>query len=402
MAGGCAFGGPPTAGPPHRQALQALDQPLLAGLGIPPILDRMKILAQLTALLVATSPIALAQSSVEGFDGGANPDQWEAWFSVYNSVPTTGGNPGGYLQLDNFTSGPANCHYVDIFPDGDAGSVAYAHTGDWRASAVDQVSIDLDIMQGIYSGDVIVEIISDPGTPQSTADDCVVSFTLTAAGSNTGGWNTYTFLVPSTQTTLPAGWVTDGPCSGDAAWNQVMTDVDQMRFSYDGSPGSFCNFTNWILGIDNITVGGMTAPPLGMNYCSANANSTGQAAMMAPTGSASVMANNLTLECTGLPTNQFGIFVASRTTGFVPNPGGSSGNLCLGGVIGRLSLPMEIVNSGSLGQFSLPVDLNFIPEGPGRVSILPGDTWSFSCWFRDVQNGVGTSNFGDGYTINFL
>jgi len=353
------------------------------------------------AAAIATSPASMAQSSLEGFDAGANPDQWVAWFSVYNSVLTTGGNPGGFLQLDNFTTGSANCHYVDIAPDGDPGVSPHAHSGDWRASTVDQVSLDLDIHRGIYGGDLILELVSDPGTPQSTSDDCIVSLTLTAAGSNIPGWTTYTFPVPSTQTTLPAGWSADGPCSGDAAWNQVMVDVDQMRFRYDGSPGSFCNFTNWLLGVDNINVSGMPAPPLGSNYCNANTNSTGQAAVMTAMGNAMVAANDLTLECSGLPTNQFGIFVASRTTGFVPNPGGSAGNLCLGGVIGRFTLPGEIVNSGAGGQFTLPVDLAFIPEGPGRVAVLAGDSWSFTCWFRDVSGGMATSNFADGYTIDF-
>lgn len=366
------------------------------------MLDLMKILPHLAAVAIAAAPIGLAQSSIEGFDAGANPDQWEAWFSFYNSVRSAGGNPGGHLLLDNFSSGSASCHYVDIFPGGDPGSTAYAHTGNWRVSAVDQVSIDLDIKEGIYGGDLVLRIISDPGTPMNTADDCEVSLTLTAAGSNAAGWTTYTFPVPSTQTTLPAGWSFSGLCSGDAAWNQVMTDVDQIRFRYDGNPPAFCIFTNWLFGVDNISVGGMTAPPLGTNFCSANANSTGSIAVMSASGNPLVSSNDLTLECSGLPANQFGIFVTGRTQGFVPNPGGSAGNLCLGGVIGRFSLPSEIINSGATGDFSLPVDLTFVPEGPGRVAILPGDTWSFSCWFRDVVGGIPTSNFGDGYTISFM
>lgn len=362
----------------------------------------MKILAYLTAVALATVPASLAQSSTEGFDAGANPDQWEAWFSVYNSVRSSGGNPGAFLLLDNVTSGPGNCHYVDVFPEGDAGSTAYAHTGNWRVSAVDQVSIDLDVQQGRYGGDVILRIISDPGTPQTTADDCEVSLNLTAAGANGAGWNTYTFPVPSTQTTLPAGWSFEGPCSGDAAWNQVMADVDQIRFRYDGNPPAFCIFTNWIFGVDNINVGGMPAPPLGTNYCSANANSTGSPAVMSASGNPTVSSNDLTLECSGVPPSQFGIFVTGRTQGFVPNPGGSAGNLCLGGIIGRFSLPAEIVNSGATGDFSLSVDLSFVPEGPGRVAVLPGDSWSYTCWFRDVSGGMATSNFSNGYTISFL
>lgn len=212
----------------------------------------------LTTVALTIAATSSAQTGVEGFDAG-NPDGWELWWSNYTNVVATGGNPGSFLQLDNVTSGPSNCHFVEMFPD--ASATGFLHTGDWRAAGVDTVSIDLDIQQGLYGGDVILELISDPGTPGNTADDCIISLRLTAAGSMAPGWQTYTFDVPTAQLTMPLNWEIDNasPCGGglpDVAWNAVVQDVDRMRFIYDGNPPVFCQFTNWIFGVDNISVNG--------------------------------------------------------------------------------------------------------------------------------------------------
>lgn len=350
----------------------------------------------LTAAALAAP--AAAQISLEGFDMGTNPDNWEAWFSTYNQVYATGGNPGGYLELDNVTSGPATCHFVNIAPEDDPGTFVHRHSGDWRAAGATGVRIDLDIQQGIYGGDLVLELTSDPGTPASPADDCIVRLRLPSAGASAPGWNTYVFPVPSAQTFLPSGWEIDGSCTGNAAWNQVMTDVDQILVRYDGNPPSFCTFTSWILRVDNIEVIPGTPPAIGTNYCSAVPNSTGQAASMSALGSTAVAQNNVTLHCDALPPNQFGLFVVSRIQGFVPGPGGSLGNLCLGGSLGRYNL---VQNSGPTGEVSFPVDLTAIPQGSQSVATLPGDTWNFTYWYRDVVGGGAVSNFADGLSIDF-
>lgn len=139
---------------------------------------------------------------------------------------------------------------------------------------------------------------------------------------------------------------------------------------------------------------------LGTNYCTAAANSTGAAAAISAVGSDVAASNNLTLNASSMPNNQFGIFVVSATQGFVPGVGGSSnGNLCLGGAIGRYRGPGQILSTGSMGSFSLPIDLTAIPQGNGTVGTSAGDTWNFQAWFRD---GVGQgSNLTDGIEITF-
>lgn len=365
------------------------------------MLDRMRLSPLLLAALVPAAALtssASAQVSVEGFDMGANPDNWVAWFSAYNSISMTGGNPGACLELDNFTSGPATCHFVDIAPDDDPGLAPHAHSGDWRAALVDKVSVDLDVQEGIFGGDVVLELVSDPGTPGFSGDDCIVRRTLAGAGPLAPGWETFSFDIASQQTTLPSGWDTDGVCSGDAAWNTVMTDMDQILIRYDGNPPAFCSFTSWILRVDNISVGSTGSNSLGTNYCSAVANSTGNAAAMSAAGSDLVSLNNVTLSCEQLPPGQFGLFVVSELQGFVPGAGGSLGNLCLSGTVGRYNV---VQNSGTTGEVQFGIDLGAVPQGAVAVATMPGDTWNFTFWYRDVVGGAAASNFADGLSITF-
>lgn len=142
---------------------------------------------------------------------------------------------------------------------------------------------------------------------------------------------------------------------------------------------------------------GLIGGPIGTNYCMAANNSAGGAGAMSANGSAYVVRSSVTLSASNLPVNQFGIFVASMTQDFIVGAGGTSnGNLCLGGVIGRIN---TVLGSGADGEYSLELNLNAVPQGMGTVAVMGGQTWSFQSWFRD-QVGLG-SNFTDGITIQF-
>ena len=121
---------------------------------------------------------------------------------------------------------------------------------------------------------------------------------------------------------------------------------------------------------------------------------------MSATGSDVATANDVTLMAGQLPLNQFGIFIVSRTQGFIPGVNGTSnGNLCLSGSIGRYTQPSQIQSSGSTGTFSMMIDTSAVPQGGGTVGIAAGETWNFQAWFRE---GVGQgSNFTDGLEIMF-
>ncbi|QDV06809.1 hypothetical protein Poly30_23240 [Planctomycetes bacterium Poly30] len=139
---------------------------------------------------------------------------------------------------------------------------------------------------------------------------------------------------------------------------------------------------------------------IGTTYCiPAVANSTGAAAQVRGTGSVVVASNSLTLEADHLPVFSFSFFITSRTTGFAANPGGSQGNLCLGGAIGRFVGPGQVQNSGLAGEVELDLDLTALPTPNGLVAAAPGETWSFQAWYRDSSPSGPTSNFTNGFTV---
>lgn len=140
---------------------------------------------------------------------------------------------------------------------------------------------------------------------------------------------------------------------------------------------------------------------IGTPYCVANANSTGVAGVLSADGSTVVTMNDVTLTAGSLPVNAFGFFIASSTQGFVQNPGGSFGNLCVFGDIGRYVGPGQIQTSGPGGTFSLMIDLNSIPQPMGPVSATAGDSWNFQTWYRDVGPMGAGSNFTNGLEVLF-
>ena len=139
---------------------------------------------------------------------------------------------------------------------------------------------------------------------------------------------------------------------------------------------------------------------IGASYCGpAEVNSTGLPATIGATGSTQAGDGALRLMAYDLPSLQSGYFLASQTQGFVMNPGGSSGNICLGGAIGRLS--MQVGNSASVGYIDIEVDTTSVPLPNGTTTILAGQTWNWQAWYRDNVGGVSTSNFSDAVSIQF-
>jgi hypothetical protein len=139
---------------------------------------------------------------------------------------------------------------------------------------------------------------------------------------------------------------------------------------------------------------------VGTTYCGpAPVNVTGFPGVISATGSATVANNDLTLRATQLPTNTLAWFIASETQGFVANPGGCVGNLCLSGVISRFNwFPMD---TGPFGEISLQVDLTNIPSPAGWTMITAGTTWNFQALYRDAVAGVGATNLSDALSIQF-
>ncbi len=138
---------------------------------------------------------------------------------------------------------------------------------------------------------------------------------------------------------------------------------------------------------------------VGSSYCTPEPNSTGVPSSIVGFGSSFVGDGDLSIEVAQLPQNAVALLLASPMEGFVPMPPASSGNLCLGGEIGRFLGPGQVQSSGIEGRFTLAVDLAAIPQPTGTVTAAPGETWHFQAWHRDTAPSGLTSNFSDGLRV---
>ncbi len=149
-----------------------------------------------------------------------------------------------------------------------------------------------------------------------------------------------------------------------------------------------------------------TIPLWGDTYCATNPNSTGTNSTLSFEGSASVAANDMTLTAT-IPPLSFGFFITSQTQGFVANPAGSEGNICLAGAVGRFVGPGQIKNSGAAGEIALSTglgewSLSAIPAPNGPYGAMAGSTANFQLWHRDVVGSNTTSNFTNAREVTWL
>lgn len=199
---------------------------------------------------------------------------------------------------------------------------------------------------------------------------------------------------------------------GGRTWSDVVTDLGPAARSYAWKLPASGGMTGVLVRVvardHRFQNTSSTSEPFGVlpavsqRYCPAVANSTGEPAIVTAQGSRSVLINQLVLDVWQLPRQTLGMFAVNRTAGFVARAGGSHGNLCLGGGIGRYDRPGQIQSSGAAGHVTMAADLASIPTPAGFVAALPGETWRFTYWYRDVVGGQATSNFSDAVAVTFL
>ncbi len=200
----------------------------------------------LSLLLAFAAAPAMAETFTETFDGGSNVGGWT--FGTGNElIESSGGNPGAYLH-DTF---------VDTFAPQPRTSQPSIFTGDLRQLGVSRIGIDLITFSVDFSAEgrpLTLMLISDQGTPANPDDDWAAYLMGPSNVPLPGqGWISFSFEVPSQETSLPAGWATlgIGPSSPpEPDWNQVITNVVELRFFY-GDPTMFFIFQGWNLGLDN-------------------------------------------------------------------------------------------------------------------------------------------------------
>ena len=141
---------------------------------------------------------------------------------------------------------------------------------------------------------------------------------------------------------------------------------------------------------------------IGWSYCSpALPNSAGLSGEARAYGSSQIDSNDMTLQAHSIPLGSFGFFILSETTVPPTVAGGSSGQICLGGSIGRFIAPGEVLAAGLSGVISLAIDPAALPTPSGPISANPGETWFFQLWHRDAIGGQTTSNFTDAVAVTF-
>lgn len=147
-----------------------------------------------------------------------------------------------------------------------------------------------------------------------------------------------------------------------------------------------------------LTLQRVATTTVGAVGCAGQPNSTGSGAVLAATGSALRADDALTIYASGLPQQSAAYFLCSTTSGYVVQAGGSQGNLCLGGAIGRFVRAGEVWNVGDQGRMHQVLGLGNLPSPTGPVSALAGETWHFQAWYRDA-NPSATSNFTGSWAV---
>jgi len=199
-----------------------------------------------------------------------------------------------------------------------------------------------------------------------------------------------------------------GGSDGEDLWGLQVTGPGQIAISgatlsddLPVTPGAYSGVKN--SGPSDSYLGQLSCVPLGIFYCGpAVVNSTGLSGAMGVAGSNLAADNDLTLSASSLPPAAFGFFLVSQTRGLVVGPGGSAGNLCLAGEIGRYVGPGQIQQVDAAGGMSLALDLTQTPTPTGLVAIQAGETWNFQVWHRDSAGGMATSNFTNGVAVTFF
>jgi hypothetical protein len=207
------------------------------------------------ALVVLAAAPASANTFIETFTGGSNVGGW-LYGGPNETIETTGGNPGAFYHsptIDTFAPQPRTSG-----PDS-------AFTGDFRTRNITAIGIDIITIAVAFSAagrPLTLMLVSDAGTPGDQSDDWAAYFIGPVNVPVPGdGWRSFSFAVPAQSPTLPPGWQTIalGPNAPAPDWNDVITDVDQVRFFY-GDPQNVFIFQMWNVGLDKATIVGDVVP----------------------------------------------------------------------------------------------------------------------------------------------
>ena len=205
----------------------------------------------LTSILSAAALVAApAAAQVDDFENG-NPNGWFWNGFAQTTVPTTGGNPGGYCEgLNMFTLAP-------VLSSGASAGAPFV--GDYRAMGVTDIKFDAQYFMGNGGAPMAILLRDESGTPGSQGDDNIAFYVdLIQTSPMTGtGWNSYSMPIDSAATSLPTGWQAGngfnltGGFTGGYDWNDLIQDVDVIEIHFI-DPTWFGITQSFSAGVDNI------------------------------------------------------------------------------------------------------------------------------------------------------
>ncbi|HEY0180892.1 MAG TPA: hypothetical protein VGC30_14855 [Dokdonella sp.] len=210
------------------------------------------------ALLAAALPLP-AIDVVDDFESGANPNRW-AWTNNWGPngrIIADGGNPGAWFystgDVPYFSDHP---NFSTTPPPGSALRAAL------DSGALTSASIDLERLDasGVYMcvpgydlpSTFTLELL-DLHTAAPSFMEARTTYGATMPGGSAFPWTHVEFTIPSDATEVPPGWVMGEPPELNYTWQDLMHNVDAIRF-FVVSPDDITYDACWELGADNVVV----------------------------------------------------------------------------------------------------------------------------------------------------
>ena len=189
---------------------------------------------------------------------------------------------------------------------------------------------------------------------------------------------------PNNKDTVENVWV-ENPEPG--LWTVEVSADEINADARPETPG--VDDVDFSLVVSGVLTGDCVAPAVA---CSSSANSSGQVATLATTGSVSVAANDLVFQASQLPATQNAVLFYGASQSSVPF---GNGTLCVGSPFGRL----DIVQASAIGEASWALDVNDPPNT--ATQITAGTTWYFQAWYRDPAAGGAAFNLSESLEVVF-
>lgn len=366
----------------------------------------------LSVLLAAPAGAQVTMAQYQAGTAGAPPTapdpQTQGWTLTDPSngaVVLTDLSPDGATGLnawvvdDQVTFGGARAHYGQVFSQGDldqATDWGWEMAADLRLVQSNGLCVVLDFAMGTSSADDRYLLWLEVQGSDVLASNNLTGVSFVCPGAMNGAYHNFALRKPAGVANPVAEFLFDGVALGPWPNSQSSGSAPAGGMNWGSGSSGGTAIANW----NQVTFRkGTDVIQLGSTYCfPAAVNSTGQSGHIQAVGNPLAQADLVSLLALQIPANEFGYFVLGDAQTFIPLPGGSQGNLCVSGNLGRFV--SQAASTGPTGSLEISVNTSALPTWR-RTPLLPGQTWNFQAWFTDNNPGT-TSNFTDAVSVTFF